>query len=130
MEHEELTRQIIGCAYRVYNAMGYGFLESVYENCMLIELRKLGVRVENQRPIKVYYEGEVVGNFEADLFVQDAVIVELKSVSALVRVHEVQLVNYLKATGIDVGLLLNFGDQRVEVRRKLRVLPEADDPAC
>ena len=130
MEHEELTRQIIGCAYRVYNAMGYGFLESVYENCMLIELRKLGVRVENQRPIKVYSEGEVVGNFEADLFVQDAVIVELKSVSALVRVHEVQLVNYLKATGIDVGLLLNFGDQRVEVRRKLRVLPEADDPAC
>jgi GxxExxY protein len=127
MQHEEITRQVIGCAYRVYNTMGHGFLESVYENCMLIELRKLGLRVDDQRPIKVYYEGQVVGNFEADLFVEEAVIVELKAVSTLIRIHEVQLVNYLKATGIDVGLLLNFGEERVEVRRKLRVLPEADD---
>jgi GxxExxY protein len=94
----------------------------------LIELRKLGVQVDNQRPIKVYYDGQVVGNFEADLFVARVVIVELKAVSTLLRVHEVQLVNYLKATGIDVGLLLNFGEQRVEVKRKLRVLPEADEP--
>ena len=72
MEHEELTRQIIGCAYRVFNTMGHGFLESVYENCMLIELQKLGLRVDDQRPIKVYYEGQVVGNFEADLFVEEA----------------------------------------------------------
>jgi GxxExxY protein len=128
MEHDEITRQIIGCAYRVYNTMGHGFLESVYENCMLVELRKLGLHVENQRPIKVYYDGHVVGNFEADLFVENMVIVELKAVGVILRIHEVQLVNYLKATGIDVGLLLNFGDQRVEVRRKLRVLPEADDP--
>jgi GxxExxY protein len=128
VEHEEITRQIIGCAYKVYNTMGHGFLESVYENCILIELRKLGVQVDNQRPIKVYYDGQVVGNFEADLFVARVVIVELKAVSTLLRVHEVQLVNYLKATGIDVGLLLNFGEQRVEVKRKLRVLPEADEP--
>ncbi|MBY0512355.1 MAG: GxxExxY protein [Gemmataceae bacterium] len=126
MLHEELTRQIIGCAYRVYNAMGHGFLESVYENCMLIELRRAGLRVENQHPIKVHYQGQVVGSFEADLFVEGVVIVELKSVSTLVKVHEVQLVNYLKATGIDTGLLLNFGLDRVEVRRKLRTLP--DDP--
>lgn len=127
MEHDELTRGIIGCAYRVYNALGSGFLESVYEKCMLIELRKLGLFVESQFPIKVHYDGEVVGTFEADLFVEKSVIVELKAVGALLRVHEVQLVNYLKATGTDVGLLLNFGDQKVEVRRKLRVLPENED---
>jgi GxxExxY protein len=125
MEHEELTRQIIGCAYKVYNTMGHGFLESVYENCMLIELRKLGLRVENQHKIKVFYDGQVVGDSEADLFVEGVVIVELKAVRTLLQVHEVQLVNYLKATGIDVGLLLNFGEQRVEVKRKLRVLPES-----
>jgi GxxExxY protein len=128
MQHEDLTRQIIGCAYRVFNAMGHGFLESVYENCMLIELRKLGLDVKNQHPIKVYYEGHEVGAFEADVFVEGGVIVELKAVRTLLQVHEVQLVNYLKATGIDVGLLLNFGEQRVEVKRKLRVLPDAADP--
>jgi GxxExxY protein len=88
-------------------------------------LRKLGIAVENQHPIKVYYEGIEVGKFEADLFVEGKVIVELKAVRTTLMVHEVQLVNYLKATGIDVGLLLNFGEQRVEVKRKLRVLPDA-----
>ena len=127
MVHDELTRQIIGCAYKVFNTMGFGFLESVYEHCMLIELRKLGLDAVNQHPIKVFYEGHVVGNFEADLFVGAVVIVELKSVRALVQAHEVQLVNYLKATGIDVGLLINFGEQRVEVRRKMRMLPESAD---
>jgi GxxExxY protein len=126
MEHEELTRQIIGCAYRVFNTMGSGFLESVYESCMLIELRKLGLSVENQHRIKVYYDGQLVGEFEADLFVEGTVIVELKAVRTLLMAHEVQLVNYLKATGIDVGLLLNFGEQRVEVKRKLRTLPDAE----
>ena len=127
METDELTRQIIGCAYHVHNALGRGFVEAVYENSMVIELRKRGLKVEQQYPIKVYYDGHVVGQFEADLFVAGTVIVELKAVSTLLQVHEVQLVNYLKATGIDVGLLLNFGDQKVEVRRKLRVLPENDD---
>ena len=127
MESDELTRQIIGCAYHVHNALGRGFVEAVYENSMVIELRKRGLKVEQQYPIKVHYDGHVVGKFEADLFVAGAVIVELKAVSTVLQVHEVQLVNYLKATGIDVGLLLNFGDQKVEVRRKLRVLPENDD---
>ncbi len=107
--------------------MGHGFLESVYENCMLIELHKLGLRVQNQHPIKVVYDGQIVGEFQADLFVENVVIVELKAVRTILQVHEVQLVNYLKATGIDVGLLLNFGEQRVEVKRKLRVLPESAD---
>jgi GxxExxY protein len=128
MQHEELTRKIIGCAYKVFNTMGHGFLESVYEKCMLLELRKLGLTVENQYKIKVFYDGQVVGEFDADLFVDGKVIVELKAVRALLEVHEVQLVNYLKATGIDVGLLLNFGEQRVDVKRKLRLLPEAADP--
>jgi GxxExxY protein len=97
MEHEVLTRTIIGCAYRVFNAMGHGFLESVYENCMMIELRKLGITVDNQHPIKVYYEGQEVGKFEADLLVEGKVIVELKAVRTLLMVHGVQLVNYLKA---------------------------------
>jgi GxxExxY protein len=127
MEHDELTRQIIGCAYRVFNAMGHGFLESVYEKCMAIELRRLGIRAECQYPIKVHYDGHEVGAFEADLFVEGVVIVELKAVRAVLMIHEVQLVNYLKATGIDVGLLINFAEQKVEVKRKRRLLPSPDD---
>jgi len=122
MQHEEITEKVIGCAYRVYNQMGFGFLESVYETCMLIELEKAGMRVESQKPITVRYDGEVVGEFFADLLVEDVVIVELKSVRRLAEKHEVQLVNYLVATGIDVGLLLNFGEDKVEVKRKVRTL--------
>ncbi len=125
MEHEELTGRVIGAAYAVYKVLGHGFLESVYENALLIELRNRGVFVQIQQDIKVYYNGHVVGDFTADLFVENAVIVELKSVRALHETHEVQLVNYLKATGINVGLLINFGEQRVEVKRKVRVLPAA-----
>jgi GxxExxY protein len=120
MEHKELTEKIIGSAYRVYNTMGFGFLESVYEKCLLIELGKLGINVESQKPITVYYSGEVVGEFVADLLVGDTVIVELKSVRRIVQAHEVQLVNYLVATGKPVGLLLNFGENKVEVKRKVR----------
>ena len=122
MQHQQITEKIIGCAYRVYNTMGFGFLESVYEKCLLIELRKAGLNVESQKPIAVYYDGQAVGDFVADLLVEDAVIVELKSVRRLVEAHEVQLVNYLVATGKDVGLLLNFGEEKVEVKRKLRTL--------
>jgi len=122
MQHEELTKQIIGCAYRVYNTMGFGFLESVYEKCMMIELKKAGLKVKSQHPITVYYEDEVVGEFVADLVVEEEVIVELKSVRRIVQAHEVQLVNYLVATRIDVGLLLNFGEQKVEVKRKVKTL--------
>ncbi|MBU4373755.1 MAG: GxxExxY protein [Euryarchaeota archaeon] len=102
--------------------MGYGFLESVYEKCMLIELRKAGLKSEYQKPIIVYYDGEVVGQFVADIFVEDTIILELKSVKSIAKAHEVQLVNYLVATGKDVGLLINFGEQKVEVKRKVRVL--------
>lgn len=126
LQHEDLTRQIIGCAYKVYNTMGFGFLESVYEKCMMIELRRLGLEVKGQHPITVYYEGEVVGEFYADLWVRETVIVELKSVRAIVAAHETQLVNYLKATGKDVGLLINFGESKVEVKRKVRELPTTD----
>jgi GxxExxY protein len=123
IQHEDLTRKIIGCAYKVYNTMGFGFLESVYEKCMIIELAKLGVRAQQQHPITVFYEGQVVGEFFADLWVEEAVIVELKSVRAIAPVHETQLVNYLKATGKDVGLVMNFGESKVEVKRKVRELP-------
>jgi len=119
LEYKDLTEQIIGCAYRVYNRMGFGFLESVYEKCLLIELRKLGLEAKAQQPIIVHYEAEAVGEFVADVLVEDTVIVELKSVRTLTTAHEVQLVNYLKATGKPVGLLLNFGVNSVEVRRRV-----------
>ena len=123
MEYKELTEKIVGCAYRVYNKMGFGYLESVYEKCMLIELRKAGFDIESQKPIRVQYEGEVVGDFVADILVNDTVILELKSVTKLVEAHEVQLVNYLVATGKPVGLLINFGETRVAVKRKVKDLP-------
>jgi len=124
MEFKDLTEKIIGCAYRVYNKMGFGFLESVYEKCLLIELRKGGLRTEHQKPIVVRYDGEIVGEFVADIVVEDAVIIELKSVRRVIRAHEVQLVNYLVATGKPVGLVLNFGERKVEVKRKVRQLGE------
>ncbi len=122
MEYEKVTETIIGCAYRVYNKMGFGFLESVYEKCLLIELRKAGLDTETQKPITVYYEGEVVGEFVADIMVNDAVIIELKSVRRIIKAHEVQLVNYLIATGKPVGLILNFGERKVEIKRKVKDL--------
>jgi GxxExxY protein len=124
MKYEELTQKIIGCAYRVYNTLGFGFLESVYEKSLLIELEKAGLNAHNQQPISVHYEGEVVGKFIADIIVENVLIVELKSVRLLVKSHEVQLVNYLVATNTDVGLIINFGPKKVEVKRKIRVLPE------
>ena len=122
MEYKEVTEAIIGCAYRVYNKMGFGFLESVYEKCMLIELHKAGLNAESQKPITVYYEIEIVGQFVADIIVNDAIILELKSVRKIIKAHEVQLVNYLVATGKPVGLLLNFGDSKVEIKRKIKDL--------
>ena len=122
MKHEELTKEIIGCAFEVHTKMGSGFLESVYEKCMLIELRKAGLETQFHVSIEVRYEGECVGDFIADIIVEDTVIIELKSVRALNEAHEVQLVNYLVATGKPVGLLLNFGGRSVEVKRKVPVL--------
>jgi len=122
MKYEELTEKIIGCAYKVYNQMGFGFLESVYEKCLLIELRKAGLSAESQIPIKVFYDGESVGEFAADILVEGVVILELKSVRRVVQAHEVQLVNYLTATNKEVGLILNFGPEKAEIKRKIRLL--------
>ena len=117
-----MTEKIIGCAYRVYNKMGFRFLESVYEKCMLIELRKAGLNAESQKPITVYYEEGIVGEFVADIIVNDTIILELKSVRQIINVHEVQLVNYLVATRKPVGLILNFGESKVDVKRKVKDL--------
>jgi GxxExxY protein len=123
-KHTELTEKIIGCAYKVYNTMGFGYLESVYEKCMLIELKKVGINAEFQVPINVFYDKQAVGNFIVDILVEGVVIVELKSVQKIIRAHEVQLVNYLMATGKDVGLILNFSEKKVEIKRKLRLLED------
>lgn len=123
LEYDELTKKVIGAAYRVYNLLGFGFVEKIYENSLMIELRELGLNAKQQEPISVRYRGEVVGEFEADVLVEDVLIVELKSVRTLAPAHEVQLVNYLTATGKPIGLLINFGPDEVQVRRKVRELP-------
>jgi GxxExxY protein len=115
--HSDLTEKIIGCAYDVYNKLGSGFLEKVYENALAVKLKKSGILAIQQAPIKVYFEEELVGEYFTDLLVDDKVIVELKAVSEFAKIHEVQLVNYLKATGIKVGLLINFGEQVKIIRR-------------
>ena len=116
--YQDLTSQIISCFYRVYNKLGFGFLEKVYENSLLIELTNNGLRVDRQKPINVYYDDKLVGEYFADLMVDDKVIIELKAAESLIEEHELQLINYLKATNIEVGLLLNFG-KKPEIRRKI-----------
>jgi len=120
MKHEELTHKIIGCAYNVFNELGFGFLESIYKKAMIIELAKNKLKVEAEKPLKVYYDNQIVGDFFIDLYVEDKVIVELKSVQNLVKEHEVQLVNYLQGLQKDIGLLINFGPSGVDVKRKFR----------
>lgn len=115
--NKELTERIIGCVYTVANILGHGFLEKVYENALAFELRKNGMRCTQQNPIPVMYEGVMVGDFVADLTVENAVIVELKAVSQLNEVHLAQGLNYLRATGLKTCLLFNFGRARVEVKR-------------
>jgi len=114
-----LTERVIGCAYAVHNELGSGFLERVYENSLAIELEEQGVSARQQVGIPVYYKGRPVGEYFADIEVQESLLVELKAVQTLTKEHEVQLVNYLAATGKDVGLLINFGDS-VQVKRKYR----------
>ena len=119
MQHKDITHQIIAAAYAVHNALGPGFLEKVYENALLVELRHRGLLTEQQVGIPVFYRDVQVGDFVADLFVERQVILELKAVEAIHPKHELQLVNYLTATGTDIGLLINFGS-RVEIKRKYR----------
>jgi GxxExxY protein len=122
-KHGDLTERIIGCCYNVYNKLGFGYLESVYEKSLMIEFRKANLFAEFQKPVTVFYDGYVVGQFYTDVLVDGKIVIELKSVRQLLRIHEVQLVNYLVSTGKDVGILINFGE-KVEVKRKLRVLPK------
>ena len=117
----DLCGQVIGAAMKVHSALGSGFLESVYQNALIWELRKNGLKADAQRPISVYYDDQLVGAFMADVLVNDSLIIELKAVQALAKTHEVQLVNYLVATGIGEGLLLNFGADRLEFKKKFRV---------
>ena len=119
MQDEALTERVIRAAFNVHNALGPGFLEKVYENAMRIELIKQEINVKQQEPINVLYEGQLVGEYFADLFVEGRLVVELKAVQTLSKEHEVQLVNYLAATRIEIGLLINFGPS-VQVRRKYR----------
>lgn len=121
MEHEQLTQKIIGCAMRVHGVLGPGFLESVYQNSLAHELRKAGLKVECERKIQVSYDGVVVGDFSADMLVEEVVLIENKAVQSIAAAHEIQLVNYLTATGIEIGLLLNFGASRLEFKRKHRI---------
>ena len=118
MLHSDITDKIIHAFYKVYNTLGYGFLEKVYENSMKIELLRMGLSVSNQKNIKVHYNGKVVGDYFADIIVNDCVIIELKAADGICPEHEAQLINYLKATDIEVGLLLNFGKEP-ELRRKI-----------
>lgn len=116
--HADLTRQITGAVQRVHRALGAGVLEKVYENALAIELRECGLEFAQQVPIDVYYRGQLVGIYQADLVVNGLVIVELKAVEQLVEAHEIQLVNYLRATQMEVGLLINFGT-KLEVKRRI-----------
>ncbi len=123
MKHQDLTTKIIQCAYKVHNTLGFGFLEVIYQNALLIELIKAGLQADKEKKIQVYYESQLVGEYMADIIVEDKVILELKSVKDLHPAHEAQLINYLKATGIEVGLLINFGE-RVEIKRKVYTPPK------
>ncbi|NHZ85061.1 MAG: GxxExxY protein [Planctomycetia bacterium] len=111
LKHKEITEKIISAFYAVYNELGRGFIESIYENAMVIELELRNLKVERQKKINVHYKGSLVGEFRPDIIVNDSVIIELKAISDLRPEHEAQIINYLKATKIEVGLLLNFGDK-------------------
>jgi GxxExxY protein len=116
--HKDITDKILKAFYKVYNELGFGFLEKVYENAMILELRSMQLNCMKQKPIKVHYEGNVVGDYFADIIVENNVILELKAAEGVAEEHELQLINYLKSTDIEVGLLLNFG-KKPEFKRKI-----------
>jgi len=120
LKHEYLTKAVIGCAFEVSNELGCGFLESVYEKALLMALRQKGLQATAQHPVKVMFRNECVGDFYADILVEGKVLVELKAVNAIAPEHQAQVINYLNATGIEVGLLINFGNRKLEYRRLTR----------
>ena len=115
--HQELTKSIIGIYYNVYNELGFGFLEKVYHKALVIELKRNGYKIDSEKKVNVYYKNEVVGEYIPDIIINDAVIVELKCVEYLTDIHENQLLNYLKATECEVGLILNFGKDPQFIRK-------------
>jgi GxxExxY protein len=119
----DVTEAVIGAAYRVANTLGAGFLEKVYENALAVELRRRMHDVEQQRSVDVWYDGEIVGSYQADLIVDSSVIVELKAVAGLERIHRAQCLNYLRATGMEIGLVINFGRPRIEIQRVVASRP-------
>ena len=121
MDVEELIKKVMDCAGNIRRSLGPGYMETVYKNAMLVELNKQGLAYETEKPICVYYENVLVGNFKADIVVESVLILELKAVQSLHLAHEVQLVNYLTATGIDNGLLINFGSEELQFKRKYRI---------
>ena len=127
MDLNDITYKINGAVFEVNRVLGPGFLEKVYENALLIELKNRGLKAERQVPIKVLYKENIVGEYIADILVEDKVIVELKTVEKFDRLHEAQLLNYLKATGINVGLLVNFKHSKAEIKRMVLNLPEGHD---
>jgi len=116
--YKDITDKIIKCFYKVYDELGSGFLESVYEKSLMIELKDIGLKADNQRSLNVYYKNQLVGDFKVDIIVEDKIIIEIKAVTKLTAQHEAQIINYLKATGIKVGLLVNFGDE-LEFKRRI-----------
>jgi GxxExxY protein len=126
LKYVEFTDQIINCAFEVHRVLGSGFLEKVYKNALFEEIRSRGIKTESERSITVKYKGIIIGDYFADLVIEDVIIVELKALDKLNDIYELQLKNYLKATGIEVGLLINFG-KSVEVKRKYVQNPELQE---
>jgi len=118
--YADITKQIIGSAFEVWKVLGYGFLEKVYENALVEELRRANLKIQQQFPIEIFYKGVRVGHYVADLFVEESVIIELKSEKEYNSKHEAQLINYLKATGVKVGLLMNFGEHKCDFKRLVK----------
>lgn len=114
---DEISEKIIGCAFRFHNALGCGFLEKVYENALILELKKAGLPVIQQAPIKVYYKSTIVGDYIADILIEDKIVIEIKTAKSVDDVHKAQLINYLKATKLKLGLILNFYNPKLEIKR-------------
>ena len=127
MDINDITYAINGAVFEVNRVLGPGFLEKVYENAVLIELKSRGLKAESQVPIKVLYKEDVVGEYVADILVEEKVIVELKTIERLEKIHEAQLLNYLKATGLNIGMLVNFRHPKAEIKRLVHNLPEGHD---